>query len=77
MHCVSENSILYNYAKCSSLTIDRLLSIRPLLHIVLIELVSVQKREFLFEIKACEKNYHRHMSDIGVSQARLPPRIIY
>jgi len=23
------------------------------------------------------KNNHRHMSDIGVSQARLPPRIIF
>jgi hypothetical protein len=29
-------------------------------------LVSIQKRGFLFEIKACEKNYRRHIDDIGV-----------
>ena len=29
------------------------------------------------KIRACEKNYRRHMVNNGVSQARLPPRIIF
>ena len=34
-----------------------------------ISIVSIHKRGFLLKIKACEKNYHRHMIDI--------PRIIF
>ena len=32
---------------------------------------------YLPEIKDCEENKRRHMYDIGVSQARLPPSIIF
>jgi len=37
----------------------------------------VSENSNFFKIKTCEKNYRRHIVDFGVSQSRLPPRIIF